>query len=383
MSDSLHINLTPSTSLTHVRNLRRQLSLSNPTIDKEQDLRPIADDRNLRSLSSYQMGTMSRKETIAAATKVVHNLARGAVPTFDPPECRLASRNSTVNGLESPKFNLPGEDDVTKEQLEKELSALALRIQYLEAKANTVNHQNLPNTPSEFGLTSSPFDANGSAGTLRNAGSVPVRQGSASSRSARVSNLLAVRETGNDGRRSFSEEELGQLRDHVQKQADEIRSQKETIASVSVQLDEQQKQTERAFVKVEHEDVGALERELKKHQQANEAFQKALKEIGSIVTAVANGDLSKKVQIHSVEMDPEITTFKRTINTMMDQLQVFGSEVSRVAKEVGTEGKLGGQAQITGVNGIWKELTENGRCSRKLDGAQLTLGSQRHGEQPD
>jgi osomolarity two-component system sensor histidine kinase NIK1 len=62
---------------------------------------------------------------------------------------------------------------------------------------------------------------------------------------------------------------------------------------------------------LEVERVAALERELKKHQQANEAFQKALREIGEIVTAVARGDLSKKVQIHSVEMDPEITTFKR------------------------------------------------------------------------
>lgn len=304
------------------------------------------------------MGTMSAVETIASATQVVRNLAKGVVPSFDSPECRLGSSNGTVNGLESPKIILSGEDNALRRYLEKELSALALRIQYLEAKASTVNHQGLPNTPSEFGLTSSPFDANGGGGTPRR--SVPVRQGSNSSRSAHVSNLLAAKDAGNDGRRSFSEEELGQLRDHVQKQAEEIRSQKEIIVSVSEQLDEQQKRTERAFVKVEHEDVGTLERELKKHQQANEAFQKALKEIGSIVTAVANGDLSKKVQIHSVEMDPEITTFKRTINTMMDQLQVFGSEVSRVAKEVGTEGKLGGQAQITGVNGIWKELTENG-----------------------
>ena len=70
--------------------------------------------------------------------------------------------------------------------------------------------------------------------------------------------------------------------------------------------------------------------------------------------------MGHKVQIHDVEMDPEIVTFKKTINTMMDQLQVFGSEVSRVAREVGTEGILGGQARITGVSGIWKELTENG-----------------------
>ncbi|KAF4944542.1 hypothetical protein F66182_18656, partial [Fusarium sp. NRRL 66182] len=138
-------------------------------------------------------------------------------------------------------------------------------------------------------------------------------------------------------------ETLRSLQNHVEKQAHEISVQKDIIARVREELDMQEERTRRTLVKVEHEDVGVLQRELRKHQQANEAFQKALREIGGIITQVAN----------------EIATFKRTINTMMDQLQVFGSEVSRVAREVGTEGILGGQAQITGVHGIWKELTEN------------------------
>ncbi|KAH7308864.1 histidine kinase [Rhexocercosporidium sp. MPI-PUGE-AT-0058] len=83
------------------------------------------------------------------------------------------------------------------------------------------------------------------------------------------------------------------------------------------------------------------------------------REIGHIVTAVARGDLSQKVQIHAVEIDTEIATFKHTINTKIDQLQTFSSEVSCVAREVGTEGMLGGQAQIDGVDGTWKELTNN------------------------
>lgn len=327
---------------------------------------------------------MSHEEIIAAATEVIQDLARNTATSYEASVFRPTSPINSINGLAPPNICLPGDGTATAKSLEKELSALALRIQFLEAKASTVDHRGLPNTPNEIGLVSSPFDGNGSTATPRKVGSLPVRQGSASSRSARVFNLLAVRGSGDDGRRSFTEEELGQLRDHVQKQAEEIRSQKETITSVGERLDEQQKQTTRAFNRVQHEDVGTLERELKKHQQANEAFQKALKEIGSIVTAVANGDLSKKVQIHSVEMDPEITTFKRTINTMMDQLQVFGSEVSRVAKEVGTEGKLGGQAQITGVNGIWKELTENGWSFQELLVHLLLTGnSQCHGEQSD
>ncbi|KAJ5630662.1 HAMP domain protein [Penicillium longicatenatum] len=102
-----------------------------------------------------------------------------------------------------------------------------------------------------------------------------------------------------------------------------------------------------------------MEQEVVKRQQMNEAFQKALREIGGIITQVADGNLSTRVQIHPLEMDPDITTFKITINTMMDQLQVFASEVSRVAREVGTDGILGGQAQIAGVHGVWKELTDN------------------------
>ena len=68
-------------------------------------------------------------------------------------------------------------------------------------------------------------------------------------------------------------------------------------------------------------------------------------------------DLTKKVLICAKEMDPEITNFKRTINKMVDQLQVFANQVTRLAKEVGAEGRLGGQASIPGVDGIWAELT--------------------------
>jgi methyl-accepting chemotaxis protein len=105
----------------------------------------------------------------------------------------------------------------------------------------------------------------------------------------------------------------------------------------------------------------AIERELEKHQQSNRAFQKALREIRHIMAAVARGDLSQKAQIHAVEIDTEIATFKRTINTMIDQPQTFSSGVSCVAREVGTEGILGGQAEIDGVDGTWKELTNNGK----------------------
>ncbi|HEY2356513.1 MAG TPA: HAMP domain-containing protein, partial [Phenylobacterium sp.] len=81
-----------------------------------------------------------------------------------------------------------------------------------------------------------------------------------------------------------------------------------------------------------------------------------VRNIAEVTTAVANGDLSKKI---TVDVKGEILELKSTINTRVDQLNAFASEVTRVAKEVGTEGKLGGQAKVEGVTGTWKDLTDN------------------------
>src|SRR5436309_2022173 len=81
-----------------------------------------------------------------------------------------------------------------------------------------------------------------------------------------------------------------------------------------------------------------------------------VRNIADVTTAVANGDLSKKI---TVDVRGEILELKNTINTMVDQLKAFASEVTRVAREVGSEGKLGGQADVRGVGGVWKDLTDN------------------------
>src|SRR5881628_1023124 len=81
-----------------------------------------------------------------------------------------------------------------------------------------------------------------------------------------------------------------------------------------------------------------------------------VRNIATVTTAVANGDLTKKI---TVDVRGEFLELKDTINTMVDQLRSFASEVTRVAREVGTEGKLGGQAKVEGVSGTWKDLTDN------------------------
>src|SRR5208282_5333016 len=81
-----------------------------------------------------------------------------------------------------------------------------------------------------------------------------------------------------------------------------------------------------------------------------------VRNIADVTTAVATGDLSKKI---TVDVRGEIAELKYTINTMVDQLNAFASEVTRVAREVGSEGILGGQARVQGVSGTWKDLTDS------------------------
>ncbi len=81
-----------------------------------------------------------------------------------------------------------------------------------------------------------------------------------------------------------------------------------------------------------------------------------VRNIAEVATAIARGDLSRKI---TVDVRGEILQLKETINTMVDQLNTFAAEVTRVAREVGSEGKLGGQADVKDVSGVWKDLTDN------------------------
>lgn len=271
---------------------------------------------------------------LAAAAELIASLAT------DP-----RSPPTIPSGLGA-KIKLPGRDTPPKRTLENELQKLALRVAQLENRASTATI--LPETPNETNDSLFGDDAGSSSSATRPATKPKV--------------VYPARGTIYTPKfqRPLTNIALEGLRDHVDDQSKLLDNQREELAGVNAQLLEQKQLQERALEVLEQERVATLERELWKHQKANEAFQKALREIGEIVTAVARGDLTMKVRMNTVEMDPEITTFKRTINAMMDQLQTFASEVSRVAREVGTEGLLGGQARIGGVDGTWKELTDNG-----------------------
>ncbi len=96
-----------------------------------------------------------------------------------------------------------------------------------------------------------------------------------------------------------------------------------------------------------------------------------VRNIAEVTTAVAAGDLSKKI---TVDVKGEISELKNTINTMVDQLRSFAAEVTRVAREVGSEGKLGGQADVQGVAGTWRDLTD----SVNFDGRQPDVAGSKH-----
>jgi len=225
------------------------------------------------------------QELHSSLAHVLRNLAK----QHDPKHDASFSGQVAANGAKPDAICLAGPDSEEKAIIERELAALAARIQYLEAKANVVDSHTFPITPgeptaSQFLYANAPLPQDGEDGE---------QQGRRSSRERAtwVSNWLAARATNGDEvpAAALTEEQLNYLRDHLNKQADQIKNQREHIDNLSAEVNKQLNNQSLAF---EHgiEDIGALKRELGKHQQANLAFQKALREIGNIVTAVAMGD---------------------------------------------------------------------------------------------
>ena len=280
---------------------------------------------------------------------------------------RSVDAAENANGQVIDAIRLPGPESISKSTLEQELSSLATRIQALEARANVANNTTFPATPDEP-QTLPMFPPNGSRQEpkRRQSSHSRAKTGSRELQTTWVSNLLSShgRASVPEGQEEeprmneFDEDSAKRILDHIRSQDEEIKRQREMKEALMAEV-KQQKAHNDEIMQQGFQENDDLKRELLKHQQANAAFSKALREIGSIVVAVADGDLSKKVLIHTKENDPEITKFKNSINKMVDQLQGFASEVTRLARDVGTEGMLDRQVRLPGVSGIWAELTEN------------------------
>jgi len=147
--------------------------------------------------------------------------------------------------------------------------------------------------------------------------------------------------------------EILQLKDTINKMVDQLNAFASEVTRVAKEVGTDGKLGGQAEVK----GVSGTWKDLTENVNRMAAnLTSQVRNIALVTTAVAEGDLSKKI---TVEAKGEIQELKNTINTMVDQLNAFAAEVTRVAKEVGTDGKLGGQADVKGVSGVWKGLTDN------------------------
>jgi HAMP domain-containing protein/signal transduction histidine kinase/CheY-like chemotaxis protein len=147
--------------------------------------------------------------------------------------------------------------------------------------------------------------------------------------------------------------EILELKNTINKMVDNLNTFSGEVTRVAREVGSEGKLGGQAQVR----DVGGIWRDLTESVNSMASNLTAqVRNIAEVSTAVARGDLSKKI---TVDVKGEILELKNTINTMVDQLRSFASEVTRVAREVGTEGKLGGQARVEGVAGTWKDLTDN------------------------
>jgi HAMP domain-containing protein/signal transduction histidine kinase/CheY-like chemotaxis protein len=147
--------------------------------------------------------------------------------------------------------------------------------------------------------------------------------------------------------------EILELKDTINTMVDQLNSFSAEVTRVAREVGSEGKLGGQATVK----GVGGVWKDLTESvNQMGSNLTAQVRNIADVTTAVANGDLSKKI---TVDVQGEILELKNTINTMVDQLNSFASEVTRVALEVGTEGKLGGQAKVQGVGGTWKDLTDS------------------------
>ncbi|KAH6700628.1 two-component histidine kinase [Leptodontidium sp. MPI-SDFR-AT-0119] len=293
---------------------------------------------------------MADEAFLAAVAATIKGLARVSISSCEssPPIIPTLNRRK-----------IAGNDGDAEEVLELELGLLAQRIHILEHTAACAVNPAMPDTPGDTAVKKPPFsDADGALQqTRRDTPRIPLTG--------------TTSPTLDDNLLKGCGIEAQSFRVHTDTQWRTVDLRSGNVAGANSALPGQEEQGQPASELGDKGRLVTIKRELEKHQQSNRAFQQALREIGHIVTAVARGDLSQKVQIHAVEIDTEIATFKHTINTIIDQLQTFSSEVSRVAREVGTEGMLGRQAQIDGVDRTWKELTNNavahGDLTRKIE----------------
>ncbi len=161
------------------------------------------------------------------------------------------------------------------------------------------------------------------------------------------------RRASTEGRRGELKGDLLRLANTVNRMADQMSGFTEEVTRVAREVGTEGKLGGSANLQVVS---GAWREVTESVNQMASRLTLQVRDISTVTTAVAKGDLSKKI---TIDVQGEMLALKDTFNTMVDQLSTFADEVTRVAREVGTEGKLGGRANVRGVQGIWKDLTDN------------------------
>src|ERR1700729_3361691 len=222
--------------------------------------------------------------------------------------------------------------------------------QQLERVGQVVGREGKTRQRVKFGLASGSWaDMEGSVNTLIDDLLWPTREVTRAVAAVAQGDLLQTVKLDVDGRPLGGE--ILQLKEAINTMVDQLRSFASEVTRVAREVGTDGKLGGQAIVP----GVAGTWKDLTDSVNAmcgNLTAQ--VRNIANVTTAVARGDLSRKI---TVDVRGEILELKDTINTMVDQLNSFASEVTRVAREVGTEGKLGGQAQVPGVAGTWKDLT--------------------------
>ncbi|GAB2812903.1 HAMP domain-containing protein [Ferruginibacter profundus] len=196
----------------------------------------------------------------------------------------------------------------------------------------------------------------GVAGTWKDlTDSVNIMAGNLTSQVRNIAEVTTAVATGDLSRKIDVDVkgEILELKNTINTMVEQLRSFASEVTRVAREVGSEGKLGGQAAVK----DVGGVWKDLTDSVNGMASnLTDQVRNIAEVTTAVAKGDLSRKI---TVDVKGEILELKDTINTMVDQLNSFGSEVTRVAREVGSEGKLGGQAEVTGVAGTWKDLTDS------------------------
>jgi osomolarity two-component system sensor histidine kinase NIK1 len=300
---------------------------------------------------------MADDTILAAVTGIVALLATNCKTVSIPSSCS------------TPQITLPGHNTLAKSTLEVELQKLTFRVSQLEQYAFTSISTSLSQTPGKPVATKRLRNPDPVSALKRRRGSTPIP-------GPKPSQIHVY----NDRRDGPAPTIYQATREALERQGEQVGGKSELLDSpiyivsdVEAECIELKDSPKSNVEMLAPTPVRMFNREMWKDREANEDYRRVLREAGQIVTAVERGDLTKNARLNAIEPNPESTTFKLAVNSMIDRLRTVFSEVSRLCHQggndilggqvlvgkdvVGLNGREGAQANIAGLDGCWKDIT--------------------------